>query len=109
MALPVVAGAAAGPTLLLIAGEHGNEYENIVALQETLAALDPSALKGRVVGVHCCSIDSYLNRTRVAQACTARALAGICHRPTARLRACCCCFMPTIRRTSTSNAFPITA
>ena len=69
-ALPVtvVAGAAAGPTLLLIAGEHGNEYENIVALQETLAALDPSALKGRVVGVHCCSVDSYLNRTRVAQA-----------------------------------------
>ena len=64
----VVAGTTDGPTLLLIAGEHGNEYENIVALQETLQALDPTALKGRVVGVHCCSLDSYLNRTRVAEA-----------------------------------------
>ena len=64
----VVAGAEEGPTLLLIAGEHGNEYENIVALQETLAALDPTGLRGRVVGVHCCSVDSYLNRTRVAEA-----------------------------------------
>ena len=69
-ALPVtvIAGVEDGPTLLLIAGEHGNEYENIVALQETLTALDPNVLKGRVVGIHCCSVDSYLNRTRVAQA-----------------------------------------
>lgn len=64
----VVSGAEQGPLLLLIAGEHGNEYENIVALQETLQTLDPATLKGRVVGVHCCSVDSYLNRTRVAKA-----------------------------------------
>jgi len=64
----VVTGAADGPTLLLIAGEHGNEYENIVALQETLQALNPASLKGRVVGVHCSSLDSYLSRTRVAEA-----------------------------------------
>lgn len=64
----VVAGAEEGPVLLLIAGEHGNEYENIVALQETLQALDPATLKGRAVGVHCCSVDSYLHRARVAQA-----------------------------------------
>ena len=64
----VVTGSEDGPTLLLIAGEHGNEYENIVALQETLQALDPAKLKGRVVGVHCCSLDSYLNRTRIAAA-----------------------------------------
>ena len=64
----VVAGQEEGSLLLLLAGEHGNEYENIVALQETLAALDPAALKGRVVGVHCCSIDSYLHCARVAAA-----------------------------------------
>ena len=69
-ALPVtvVAGAQDGPTFLIIAGEHGNEYENIVALQETLAGLDPAELRGRVVAVHCASVDSYLNRTRVAAA-----------------------------------------
>ena len=64
----VITGNEDGPTLLLIAGEHGNEYENIVAVQETLQSLDPATLKGRVVGVHCCSLDSYLNRTRIAEA-----------------------------------------
>ena len=64
----VVAGAEEGPLLLLIAGEHGDEYENIFALQETLDGLDPAVLKGRVVGVHCCSVDSYLHRDRVARA-----------------------------------------
>jgi len=64
----VVTGSQDGPTLLLIAGEHGNEYENIVALQESLQSLDTTVLKGRVVAVHCCSVDSYLNRTRLAEA-----------------------------------------
>jgi predicted deacylase len=64
----VVAGTEEGPLLLLIAGEHGNEYENIVALQDTLNALDPAALKGRVVGIHCCSVDSYVHCDRRAKA-----------------------------------------
>lgn len=69
-ALPVtvVAGADEGPVLLLIAGEHGNEYESIIALQEVLRELDPKKIKGRVVGVNCCSVDSYLHRTRLANA-----------------------------------------
>ena len=54
--------------LLLIAGEHGNEYESIIALQEALRALDPTALRGKVVGVNCCSVDSYLYQIRVANA-----------------------------------------
>ena len=54
--------------LLLIAGEHGNEYESIIALQEALRALDPTALRGKVVGVNCCSVDSYLHQSRVANA-----------------------------------------
>lgn len=64
----VVAGVEDGPVLLLIAGEHGNEYESIIALQEALRALDPTTLKGKVVGVNCCSVDSYLHQSRVANA-----------------------------------------
>jgi len=64
----VVSGVEDGPVLLLITGEHGNEYESIIALQEMLRALDPTTLKGRVVGVNCCSVDSYLSRSRVAHA-----------------------------------------
>ena len=44
----VVNGTKDGPTLLIIAGEHGNEYENIAALQETLRDLDPKQINGRV-------------------------------------------------------------
>ena len=64
----VVAGAEEGPVLLLIAGEHGNEYESIVALQEVIRDLDPADLKGTVVGVNCCSVDSYLNHIREGKA-----------------------------------------
>ncbi len=60
----VVAGIEDGPVLLLIAGEHGNEYESIIALQETIRELNPADLKGKVVGVNCCSVDSYLHRIR---------------------------------------------
>ena len=64
----VAAGAEDGPVLLLLAGEHGNEYESIIALQETLRGLNPATLKGRVVGVNCCSVDSYLDHSRVGKA-----------------------------------------
>lgn len=64
----VVHGAQDGPLLLLIAGEHGNEYESIVALQDHLSSLDAKALYGRVVAVGCCSVDSYVHSARVAAA-----------------------------------------
>jgi len=66
--LPVstVNGAEDGPLLLLIACEHGNEYENIAALHDLIDGLDPQQLKGKVVGVHCASVDSYLDRARLA-------------------------------------------
>tara|TARA_B100001250_G_scaffold414569_1_gene453967 strand:- start:62 stop:1153 length:1092 start_codon:yes stop_codon:yes gene_type:complete len=63
----VVNGTKDGPTLLIIAGEHGNEYENIAALQETLRGLDPKQINGRVVGINCCSVDSYLHDMRVSK------------------------------------------
>ncbi|MGJ4948750.1 succinylglutamate desuccinylase/aspartoacylase family protein [Bradyrhizobium sp. HKCCYLS20291] len=38
-----------GPTVLLIAGNHGDEYEGQVALAELCRALDPADLQGRVI------------------------------------------------------------
>jgi uncharacterized protein len=38
-----------GPTVLLVGGNHGDEYEGQVALAELCRTLDPSALRGRVI------------------------------------------------------------
>jgi len=51
MAVPVsvIAGAAAGPRLVLVAGVHGDEPDGMLALVELAAALDPARLAGRLV------------------------------------------------------------
>eukprot|EP01043_Picozoa_sp_COSAG02_P024196 COSAG02_NODE_1315_length_13314_cov_30.517291_9_plen_337_part_00 len=68
-ALPVMvaAGKHDGPTLLFIAGEHGNEYESIAALQTLMGSLDTSTLQGTVVGVPVTSIDSFVANQRISQ------------------------------------------
>lgn len=68
-ALPVMvaAGMHDGPTLLFIAGEHGNEYESIAALQTLIESLDTSTLSGTVVGVPVTSIDSFVANQRISQ------------------------------------------
>jgi predicted deacylase len=38
-----------GPTALLLAGVHGDEYEGPVALMRLWRALDPAALRGRLI------------------------------------------------------------
>ncbi|MBO9429126.1 N(2)-acetyl-L-2,4-diaminobutanoate deacetylase DoeB [Sulfitobacter sp. R18_1] len=38
-----------GPTALLTGGNHGDEYEGPIALQELAAALDPAQVTGRVI------------------------------------------------------------
>jgi predicted deacylase len=38
-----------GPTVLLVGGNHGDEYEGQVALAALCRTLDPSALRGRVI------------------------------------------------------------
>ena len=38
-----------GPTALLTGGNHGDEYEGPIALQELAATLDPAQLSGRVI------------------------------------------------------------
>lgn len=38
-----------GPTALLIAGSHGDEYEGQIALRELARLIEPSGLRGRVI------------------------------------------------------------
>ena len=47
--LVVVRGALPGPTLGVVAGVHGDEYEGPEALRRFLAGLDPARLRGTVV------------------------------------------------------------
>jgi uncharacterized protein len=44
----VLAGAE-GPTVLLTAGVHGDEYEGPIALHKLIRVLDPAALRGRLI------------------------------------------------------------
>ena len=48
--VPVVAvNGAPGPTVLAVAGVHGDEYEGQVALAELARAIDPASLRGRLI------------------------------------------------------------
>src|SRR6476646_5897966 len=38
-----------GPTILLMAGNHGDEYEGQVALGRLIRALDPAEVQGRII------------------------------------------------------------
>ena len=44
-----VAAGYPGPTVLLVAGVHGDEYEGQFALRRVIRALDPASLSGRVI------------------------------------------------------------
>ena len=61
-ALPVLVaqGAQPGPTLLVSAGIHGNEYDGMVALRRVWEELDPSELSGTFVAIMCCNVDAHL-------------------------------------------------
>jgi hypothetical protein len=63
--LPVttITGAKFGPTLALIAGNHGYEYPPILALQRLRGRIDPDSLAGTVILVHVANMPSFLGRT----------------------------------------------
>jgi len=44
-----IVAADAGPTVLLTAGNHGDEYEGIVILQRLYQDLDPGSIRGRII------------------------------------------------------------
>jgi predicted deacylase len=59
----VIHGAQPGPTLALIAGNHGYEYTPIIALQRLMPGLDPKQLSGALILVHVANMPSFLKRT----------------------------------------------
>ncbi|HEX3876920.1 MAG TPA: succinylglutamate desuccinylase/aspartoacylase family protein [Bryobacteraceae bacterium] len=52
-----------GPTLALVAGNHGYEYPPILALQRLRRELDPEQIRGTVILVHVANMPSFLGRT----------------------------------------------
>jgi len=58
-----IEGAHSGPTLALIAGNHGYEYPPILALQQLRAEIDAAALHGTLILVHVANMPSFLGRT----------------------------------------------
>jgi predicted deacylase len=64
MPVLVVRGAKDGPTLLTLAGVHGDEYEPMAAIHQVFGTIDPEALAGTWVAVGCCNVDAYLAARR---------------------------------------------
>ncbi len=54
-----VIGADAGPTLLVLAGVHGDEYEGIAAIPQVFAAVEPDQLRGALIMVPVCNPPAY--------------------------------------------------
>ena len=54
--LLTVIGANAGPTLLVLAGVHGDEYEGIAAIPQVHRLINPLDLRGRLVMAPICNI-----------------------------------------------------
>jgi predicted deacylase len=64
--LPVlaVAGRGDGPTLAVLAGVHGDEYEGIRAIPQIFQAFDLADLRGRLVAVPVCNVPAFRTATR---------------------------------------------
>jgi uncharacterized protein len=61
--ISVIHGAQPGPTLALVAGNHGYEYTPIIALQRLAPRLDPMRMAGTLILVHVANMPSFLKRT----------------------------------------------
>jgi predicted deacylase len=64
--LSTVRGETEGPTLALLAGVHGDEYEGIRAIPEILDTIEPRELRGTILAVPCCNPPAYLSATRTS-------------------------------------------
>ncbi len=64
--LPVVVirGPVDGPTAYLQAGVHGDEVTGIDVCRRVLAAIDPTDVRGRIVGVPVANVPAYRDRRR---------------------------------------------
>ena len=67
LAIPVaVVRNGPGPTLLLCAGNHGDEYEGQIALAKLIRTLDPAAITGRVIILPAINLPAAMAGTRVS-------------------------------------------
>lgn len=59
--LPLLAaiGSKAGPTLLVLAGVHGDEYEGIAAIPQIFGAINSQHLRGRLLMAPICNMPAY--------------------------------------------------
>src|SRR5262245_10996737 len=66
--LPVVAAAGSqdGPTLAVLAGVHGDEYEGIRAIPEVFRSVELAELRGRLVMVPVCNVPAFRTATRIS-------------------------------------------
>lgn len=60
----VVNGVEPGPVLALAAGVHGDEYDGMAAVRRVIADLDPSLLRGTVVGLPCVNLAAFESASR---------------------------------------------
>ncbi len=61
-----IAGASAGPKLLITGGVHGDEYEPMVACRKLAELLKPDVLRGKVTIVPCVNVAAFERGTRTA-------------------------------------------
>lgn len=59
-----VTGAADGPTLVVTAAVHGDEYEGVETIPHVFQQVEPNALRGTLVMVPVCNISAYEAATR---------------------------------------------
>ncbi|MGH2559811.1 MAG: succinylglutamate desuccinylase/aspartoacylase family protein [Thermomicrobiales bacterium] len=64
--LVVARGNEAGPTLMAVAGVHGDEYEGMEAIRRVFDRIDPHGLRGTFAGIPVANPFAYEARARVA-------------------------------------------
>ncbi len=62
--LLTITGAEPGPTLVVFAGVHGDEYEGVEAIPRIAEQVDPSQLRGTLLMVPVCNMAAYATATR---------------------------------------------
>lgn len=62
--LLIARGATPGPTLVVLGGIHGDEYEGPAAAREVFDRLDPAAMAGTYLGVPICNPPAFAAQTR---------------------------------------------
>ena len=60
----VAVGREPGPTLMAVAGVHGDEYEGMAAVREIFAALDSATMSGSFLAIPVANPLAYAARTR---------------------------------------------